>query len=144
MHHIKRDKEDIFSEINVIPLIDVSLVLLIIFMITATFIIAGTGLDIKLPMAKTAKIQEQLELVVFITKDGKIYLGSEEVSLKTLFNNLKEKIKRTEKVVVIISADRKIHYEKLVEVLDTVRLAGVENIALAAELEKIRKKKHDQ
>lgn len=141
MHHIKRDKEDIFSEINVIPLIDVALVLLIIFMITATFIIAGTGLDIKLPMAKTAKVQEQLELVVFITKDGKIYLGSKEVNLKTLFNNLKEKTKRTEKVVVIISADRKIHYEKLVEVLDTVRLAGVENIALAAELEKIRKKR---
>lgn len=136
MPHIKRDREDIFSEINVIPLIDVSLVLLIIFMITATFIIAGTGLDIKLPKAASVKVQEQLELVVFITKEGKIYLGSEEVKVGVLLKKLKRKVGATEKVVVIISADKNISYEKLIEVLDTVRQAGIEDIALAAEMKK--------
>ena len=134
----KRETEDIFQEINVIPLIDISLVLLIIFMITATFIVAGTGLDIRLPKAKTAKVQEQLQFIVFITKDGKIYLGNEEINIKNLTTKLKKKVQTTKKVVVIISADRNIRYEKLVQVLDAVRLSGVENIGLAAELEKIK------
>lgn len=139
MKRYKRE-EDIFQEINVIPLIDISLVLLIIFMITATFIVAGTGLDIKLPRAQTAKVEEQLQFIVFITKDNEIYLGNEKVSLERLTYKLKQKIK-TAKVVVIISADKDIRYEKLVEVLDAIRLSGVENIALAAELKKIKEGK---
>lgn len=139
MKRYKRE-EDIFQEINVIPLIDISLVLLIIFMITATFIVAGTGLDIKLPRAQTAKVEEQLQFIVFITKDNEIYLGNEKVSLERLTYKLKQKIK-TAKVVVIISADKDIRYEKLVEVLDAIRLSGVENIALAAELKKIKERK---
>lgn len=135
----KRETEDIFQEINVIPLIDIALVLLIIFMITATFIVAGTGLDIKLPKAQTAKVQEQIQLIVFITRDGKIHLGNKQVNIKELITELKEKVKSKEKVVVIISADRKISYEELVEVLDAVRLSGVENIGLAAELKKYKK-----
>lgn len=139
MKRYKRE-EDIFQEINVIPLIDISLVLLIIFMITATFIVAGTGLDIKLPRAQTAKVEEQLQFIVFITKDNEIYLGNEKVSLERLTYKLKQKIK-TAKVVVIISADKDIRYEKLVEVLDAIRLSGVENIALAAELKKIKERR---
>lgn len=135
----KRETEDIFQEINVIPLIDIALVLLIIFMITATFIVAGTGLDIKLPKAQTAKVQEQIQLIVFITRDGKIHLGNKQVNIKELITELKEKVKIKEKVVVIISADRKISYEELVEVLDAVRLSGVENIGLAAELKKYKR-----
>ncbi len=132
-----RRQTKIFQEINVIPLIDIALVLLIIFMITATLIVAGTGLDIKLPKAKTANIQKQIQLVIFITRDNQIFLGGEKVDIKTLMDRLKEDLKKFEKVVVTISADKKIRYEKLIEVLDAVRLVGVENIALAAELEKI-------
>lgn len=132
----KRKEDDIFEDINVIPLIDIVLVLLIIFMITATFIVAGTGLDIKLPKSQTAKVQEQIQLVVFITKDGDIFLGNEKVELKTLTLKLKKSLQDASKVVVIISADKSIKYEKLVEVLDAVRVSGVENIGLAAELKK--------
>lgn len=132
----RRKEDDIFQDINVIPLIDIALVLLIIFMITATFIVAGTGLNIKLPKSQTAKVQEQIQLIVFITEDGDIFLGNEKVKLKTLTLKLKKSLQDASKVVVIISADKSIKYEKLVEVLDAVRLSGVENIGLAAELKK--------
>ncbi|MFC1889772.1 ExbD/TolR family protein [Thermodesulfobacteriota bacterium] len=131
-----KSDDGIFAEINLIPFIDVCLVLLLIFMITATMIVAGTGIDIKLPKAATAKTQEQLEVVVCITEEKKIYVGAKEVDVKSLYGEIEEKLRETENMVVIISADRTIPYDKLIEVLDTVRLAGVENIALAAELKK--------
>ena len=133
--HNKSD-DSIFAEINLVPFIDVCLVLLLIFMITATMIVAGTGIDIKLPKAATAQTQEKLEVVVCITDKKKIYVGSKEVDIKALYAEVEEKLRENEELVCIISADKTISYDKLIEVLDTVRLAGVENIALAAELKK--------
>ena len=131
-----KSDDSIFAEINLIPFIDVCLVLLLIFMITATMIVTGTGIDIKLPKAATAKAQEQLEVVVIINEEKKVYVGSQEVDTESLYGEVEAKLRETENVVVIISADRTIPYDKLIEVLDTVRLAGAENIALAAELKK--------
>lgn len=131
-----KSDDSIFAEINLIPFIDVCLVLLLIFMITATMIVTGTGIEIKLPKAATAKAQEQLEVVVIINEEKKVYVGSKEVDVETLYSEVEAKLRETENVVVIISADRTIPYDKLIEVLDTVRLAGAENIALAAELKK--------
>ena len=133
--HNKSD-DSIFAEINLVPFIDVCLVLLLIFMITATMIVAGTGIDIKLPKAATAQTQEKLEVVVCITDKKKIYVGAKEVDIKALYAEVEEKLRENEELVCIISADKTISYDKLIEVLDTVRLAGVENIALAAELKK--------
>ena len=128
--------EEIFADINLIPFIDVCLVLLLIFMITATMIVTGSGIDIKLPKAATAKTQESLEMVVCITEKKQIFVGAKEVNIKELYAEIEEKYREDEDVVVIISGDRTITYDKLIEVLDTVRLAGVTNIALAAELKK--------
>jgi biopolymer transport protein ExbD len=128
-----RDRDEIFQEINVIPLIDISLVLLIIFMIAATIIAAGAGLDIKLPRAQTAQIQKQTRFIVFIAKDGKTYLRDRELSVQDLTEKLKDEAGRNGAASVVISADKNTRYEKLVEVLDAVRLSGVDEIALAAE-----------
>ncbi len=134
MHN--QSDDSIFADINLVPFIDVCLVLLLIFMITATMIVAGTGIDIKLPKAATAQTQEQMEVVVCITDKKKIYVGAKEVDIKNLYAEVEEKLRENENLVCIISADKTISYDKLIEVLDTVRLAGVENIALAAELKK--------
>ena len=134
MHN--QSDDSIFADINLVPFIDVCLVLLLIFMITATMIVAGTGIDIKLPKAATAQTQEQMEVVVCITDKKKIYVGAKEVDIKALYAEVEEKLRENENLVCIISADKTISYDKLIEVLDTVRLAGVENIALAAELKK--------
>ncbi|MFA5089159.1 MAG: biopolymer transporter ExbD [Candidatus Omnitrophota bacterium] len=136
-----RDRDEIFQEINVIPLIDIALVLLIIFMITATIIAAGPGLNIKLPRAETVRVQKQVRFIVFIAQDGKVYLGTQETTIRDLAEKLKHEAERNEGTSIVISADKHISYEKLVEVLDAARLSGISDIALAAEAKEVSKTK---
>lgn len=130
---MKRKRGELFWEINMVPFNDVLLVLLIIFMMTASFIVTGTGLNITLPQAATAVPQEQTQIAIFITKDGAVYLGGQEVRVEELLDKLSQEAQRG-KTVVIISGDRGVPYGKVVDVLDAVRLSGLEYIALAAEL----------
>lgn len=130
---MKRKRGELFWEINMVPFNDVLLVLLIIFMMTASFIVTGTGLNITLPQAATAVPQEQTQIAIFITKDGAVYLGGQEVRVEDLLDKLSQEAQRG-KTVVIISGDRGVPYGKVVDVLDAVRLSGLEYIALAAEL----------
>jgi|YelNatPaOPRAMG01_1025707.scaffolds.fasta_scaffold18372_7 biopolymer transport protein ExbD len=129
-----RKKREIFWEINMVPFNDILLVLLIIFMMTASFIVTGTGIDISLPQAATAAPQEQTQIAIFITKDGKVYLGGEELTVERLLDRLTEEAQRNQKIVVIVSGDRNVPYGKVIDVLDAVRLSGLDYIALAAEL----------
>ncbi|MBC7328663.1 biopolymer transporter ExbD [bacterium] len=129
-----KKKKEIFWEINMVPFNDILLVLLIIFMMTASFIVTGTGIDISLPSAATAAPQEQTQIAIFITKQGDVYLGGQKVSVENLLDKLTEEAQKNKKVVVIISGDRDVPYGKIVDVLDAVRLSGLEYIALAAEL----------
>jgi len=130
---MKRRKE-IFWEINMVPFNDILLVLLIIFMMTASFIVTGTGIDISLPEAATAAPTEQTQIAIFITKQGDVYLGGEKVSVEKLLDKLTEEAQRNSKIVVIVSGDRDVPYGRVVDVLDAVRLSGLDYIALAAEL----------
>lgn len=130
---MKRRRGELFWEINMVPFNDVLLVLLIIFMMTASFIVTGTGLNITLPQAATAVPQEQTQIAIFITRDGSVYLGGREVRIEDLLDKLSQEAQRG-KTVVIISGDRGVPYGKVVDVLDAVRLSGLEYIALAAEL----------
>lgn len=117
-----------------VPFNDILLVLLIIFMMTASFIVTGTGIDITLPQAATASPQEQTQVAIFITKEGDVYLGGEKVTVEKLLDKLTEEAQRSSKIVVIVSGDRDVPYGKVVDVLDAVRLSGLDYIALAAEL----------
>ncbi len=126
--------DELFSEINIVPFTDVCLVLLIIFMITANFIATGTAMSIELPEASTAVAQDQLQAVVFITATGQVYLNSRPVRPQELPGLLEDEAEANPELIVVVSADRKVPYEKVVAVLDAVRLAGVEYLALAAEI----------
>lgn len=129
-----KKRKEIFWEINMVPFNDILLVLLIIFMMTASFIVTGTGIDISLPEAATASPTEQTQIAIFITKDGDVYLGGEKVTVEKLLDRLTEEVPRSSKIVVILSGDRDVPYGRVVDVLDAVRLSGLEYIALAAEL----------
>ncbi len=130
---LSRRDEDLFNEINIVPFTDICLVLLIIFMITANFIATGTGMSIQLPRATTAVPQDASQLTVFITAEGQVYLNSRPVTANQLAGLLRQQAARTPKLVVAVSADRKVPYEKVVTVLDAVRIAGIEYLALAAQ-----------
>lgn len=129
----RREIDEPFSEINIVPFTDVCLVLLIIFMITANFIATGQGLNIELPRAASALPEAHGQVVVFITGEGEIYLNAERVKAETLRDRLTAAARKDPETVVVISADRRVPYERVVEALDAVRTAGVSYLALAAE-----------
>lgn len=126
--------EELFAEINIVPFTDVCLVLLIIFMITANFIAMGGQMNIELPRAVTALPASQGQVVVFINAAGEIYLAGEVVQPMELARRLQAEARTNPELVVAVSADRRVPYERVVAALDAVRAAGVSYLALAAEL----------
>jgi biopolymer transport protein ExbD len=101
---------------------------------TASFLVTGSGLHIELPSATTAAPQENSQIVIFITEKGDIFLAGEAVDLEHLLDRLTVEAAKSPKIVVVVSADRRVPYGSVVEVLDAVRLSGLEYLALAAEI----------
>lgn len=119
------------SEINVTPFVDVVLVLLIIFMITAPML--DQGVEIDLPQTKKVDVlpTETEHLVLTIQKDGKIYLDNYEVEL----NNLEERINVlvTEKQrALFIKADTTVPYGVVVDIMGRIKAAGIQNLGIVA------------
>ena len=117
------------AEINVTPLVDVMLVLLIIFMVTAPLLTPGVKVD--LPKASSAKALNPKEpLVVSVAKDGQIAFGSDEVTLDALGAAVRAKMGDDPSRVVHIRGDRDAAYGDVVRVMDRLALAGVTHIAI--------------
>lgn len=121
-------------QLNIAPLVDMVFLLLIFFLLTSSFIL-NQGIKVNLPEAKSSQMQDRKEITVGITKDGKIFLDGEEISLEDLSRRLAGMIKKDPGKAVIIRADKEIILEKAIRVLDTVKLAGATNIVVATEME---------
>ena len=123
----------VMSEINITPLTDVCLVLLIIFMTTAKFLGAGESVDVELPGASTAEPMDDVNAIdVQISRtDGIVIEGAivPREKLVTTFASLAEQTHRT----VLISADRYASYGLVYEVMDAARMADLTSVSLAAE-----------
>ena len=120
------------SDINVTPLVDVMLVLLIIFMVTAPLIQQGVKLD--LPKTKAAQIDDKKHnLVISIDKDGQIFLDDVNVPLKQLEDTLKANKKVQDQAEVDIKADRNLPYGHVVEVMARAQAAGVTNLGMVTD-----------
>ncbi|HUS81283.1 MAG TPA: biopolymer transporter ExbD [Armatimonadota bacterium] len=130
----RRHDDELFAEINIVPFTDVCLVLLIIFMITANFIAMGGQLNIELPQAVTALPASQGQVLVYINEAGEIYLAGEVVQPQELAGKLQTEAQDNPELVVAVSADRNVPYQRVVTALDAVRAAGVSYLALAAEM----------
>jgi len=115
------------SEINVTPLVDVMLVLLIIFMITAPLL--QQGIDVNLPKAKGKELSPSERIVITIKKDGKIYVDKSVVTLKSLRKRLSKKTKKE----VFLRADREVSYGLVVNVMGELRDIGIEKIGMVTE-----------
>jgi len=124
---MKEDRE--FSEINIIPLVDVMLVLLTIVLTTATFIVQGE-LPVSLPQAKSAEQRKVITPIrIGITKDESIYLNGKEVHVKDLEAEL-SKLSKDTPIDIEILADREVRVERLVEVLDLLNRYQLKNVSL--------------
>jgi biopolymer transport protein ExbD len=123
----------IMSEINITPFTDVLLVLLIIFMITTPLIMQG-GIPVKLPKSQVIQsTPENSGLTVTITKDDRIFVNDMEVKKQELGELIKNRLLNDPDLLVIIKADGRSYHEWVVDVLDTVKLAGVKRLAIATE-----------
>lgn len=124
------------SDINVTPLVDVMLVLLVIFMVTAPMLFSG--IDLKLP--KTQKVNNvglRPELVILsITETEQFFLGKKSVSSKDLVPAILKELKESKQEVIYLRADYSLRYEKVAKLIASLKKAGVSNIALVTEVEK--------
>lgn len=117
--------------LNVIPLIDVMFFLVLFFVATSSFI-RETGVDVNRPAAKSAQLQEKGNIIVSVTKNGEIWIDRRKVDIRALRANVERMYAENPGSAVIIAADEEAQTGLLVAALDEARLAGVENVAIAA------------
>lgn len=115
------------SEINVTPFVDVMLVLLIIFMVTAPLL--QQGIDINLPQAKGKEMPPAERIIITIKKDGKIYLDKTAVTLESLRLKLSKSMNKE----VFLKADKNVPYGNVVAVMGELREIGIEKLGMVTE-----------
>ncbi|MBM3560762.1 MAG: protein TolR [Alphaproteobacteria bacterium] len=121
------------SEINVAPFVDVMLVLVVIFMLTAPLLTAGVPVD--LPQASASPIREEVEpLVLSVDKDGRIYLMDSEVEQASLGARLSAMARANPELRVFVRGDRSISYGRIMEVMGMVSESGFTKVALITEV----------
>ncbi len=132
----KRDEgKKVNSNINVTPMVDVMLVLLIIFMVITPMLQKGVSVD----MAKTQNPREMQDadkedaVVVGVTRDSKVYLGSDQIGPADLGPKVREKLEKKSDKTVFIKADARAKYGVVVDAIDNIRTAGVDQLGLLTE-----------
>jgi biopolymer transport protein TolR len=123
------------SEINVTPMVDVMLVLLIIFMVVTPMLQKGISVDMA-PVNNPEQMPDadkEDALLVSITRDGKVYLGSESIQVDTLTTKVKDRLTNKQDKRVYVKADMRTHFGSVVQVVDAVRAAGVDDLGLLTE-----------
>jgi len=124
-----KSKRRLVSEINVTPFVDVMLVLLIVFMITAPLL--QTGIDINLPKVDTPNIQENNDpLIISINKKNEIFISEKKLEFKTLSDKLKEIKKANPRTQIYIKADKSVTYNVLMKAMEQIMNSGIFNINL--------------
>ena len=125
------------ADINVVSLIDVMMLLMVIFMITAP--IMQGGVDVALPKAETQALEPKSGLVVSITRDGQIFVDETRMSLSEFRSSFKPMASRQGKDGVYLRADQGVSYGLVVQVVAIIRNAGVTNLGLVATPEDVSK-----
>jgi biopolymer transport protein TolR len=122
-------ERDVLSEINVTPFVDVMLVLLVIFMVTAPLL--QQGIDVNLPKAKGKDLPPEERITLIIKRDGVIYMNENPVSLSEMSRKLKSVSKLNPNV--FLKADKDVPYGFVVEVMGDIKEAGIEKLGMITE-----------
>ena len=128
------------SEINVTPMVDVMLVLLIVFMVTAPLLTVGVQID--LPKIKAKILQGQDEpLAITIDAQGQVYLQDTEIDIEGLVPRLRAITDNNPDVRIFVRGDASVNYGRVMEVMGTVNVAGYKKVALVTQQQKKRRRK---
>jgi biopolymer transport protein TolR len=119
------------AEINITPLVDVVLVLLIIFMVTAP--VLQSGIDVSVPKTKTVKEITEERLVITINKDQRVFLGNDAVNINEIGNKLRQRIRDPRNQSIFVRADENVPFGAFATVMDAVKLAGFANVSIVTQ-----------
>lgn len=119
------------SDINIVPFVDVVLVLLIIFMITAP--ILQSGIEVELPRTKTVREITEERLVITIDRSQRVYLGNELVNLRQLGALVRSRAADPERQAVFVRCDESVPFGSFATVVDELRQAGIQNVSVVTE-----------
>jgi len=128
---IEARRQRFLAEINVIPLVDVVLVLLVIFMVTAPMLYRG--LDINLPQSATNTIKLEERVVLTVERDRRVYLDKDLVPLVQLQQRLEALRQKAPELSVFLRADRDVPYGTVVQVMDRVKKAGIDKLGMVTD-----------
>lgn len=119
------------SEINITPLVDVMLVLLVIFMVTAPMM--QSGITVNLPTAETKSNPSSGGLVLTVTKDRYIYMENQNINIFLLESRLKNYFMSKKKKIVFLKADKDVSYGYIINVMDVIKKAGIETVGMIVD-----------
>lgn len=126
------ETDDAISEINVVPLVDIILVVLIIFMVTAPMIMKPS-ISVNLPKTASGESTTQTQLSISLGTDGKAYLNGQVADDNTISNKSKEEFTKNPEIQAIISADKDVPHGRVMTIIDLVKLAGVKKFAFSID-----------
>jgi len=121
------------TEVNVTPMLDVVFIMLIFFIVTASFV-KEAGIDVNRPDAATAERKERGNILVAITENGQIWINKRQVDPRAVRANIERMHAENPQGSVVIQADENSKNGLLVQVMDAARLAGVYEVSIAAEM----------
>jgi biopolymer transport protein ExbD len=123
------DSGRMITEINVTPLVDITLVLLIIFMVTTTYIV-NPSIKVDLPKAASGSDQARTTLALTLTKDGQLYLNGDRSDEATVLKQITQELPKNPDLQAIIAADKIVPHGSVVHIIDFVKRAGVRKFAI--------------
>ena len=121
------------SEVNLTPMLDVVFIMLIFFIVTASFV-KESGIDVNRPDASTAERKERGNILVAISQSNQIWIDKRQVDPRALRANIERLHAENPQGAVVIQADEESKNRLLVQVMDAARAAGVYNVSIAAEI----------
>ena len=119
------------AEINITPLVDVVLVLLVIFMITAP--VLQSGIEVAVPKTRTVKEITEQRLVVTIDRDDQVFLGDSPINIHDLGQKLQSSMNGDQNKVIYLRADERVQFGAFASVMDAVKQAGITNISIVTQ-----------
>ncbi len=119
------------AEINITPLVDVVLVLLIIFMLTAP--ILQSGIEVDVPKTRTVKEITEERLVISIDKSQRVFLGNDPININQIAEKLRAKVRDPEHQSIFLRADQNVPFGAFATVMDSVKQAGITNVSIVTQ-----------
>lgn len=119
------------SDINITPLVDVVLVLLIIFMVTAP--VLQSGIEVAVPKTRTVKEITEERLVITIDKSQRVFLGNDPININEIAARLRQKIRDPQHQSVFLRADENVPFGAFATVMDSVKQSGITNVSIVTQ-----------